>query len=347
VVKRMTRRQVLGTSIASAGMLLSSTSFQKESNKLKTEGTTKIENFLTPWSPPEELKRDLTPGQSPIRLSCSSYTLYYTKGMDILGCVKKIREKGYTACEGGHEWKDASDSDIRETHDVLKEYDVLFYGLHMAVNNIHPDLSVRRKNQKQVAEMIEAAERIGLPFVVSHTGSCSEETTATHRDNWTMKTWKESVEAIKQILKDTEGSKVNIGIEAVNATNINNPRAHVRFKEDVGDPRIKVTLDPTNMMNPNVYYRSTELINECFDLIGEDIMYAHAKDVYWTPQMLPTFTWVIPGIGTMDYETYLTRLSRLKYPRPLLLEFLKEEEYPQAKKFIEDIAKRIGVTINA
>jgi hypothetical protein len=48
----------------------------------------------------------------------------------------------------------------------------------------------------------------------------------------------------------------------------------------------------------------------------------------------------------MDYEVYLTHLSRLKNPRPLLLEFLPAEQYPQAKKFIEDTAAKVGVKIH-
>ena len=66
-------------------------------------------------------------------------------------------------------------------------------------------------------------------------------------------------------------------------------------------------------------------------LLGEDICYAHCKDVLLTQNIFPSFEWVVAGTGTMDYETYLVRLSRLKYPRTLLIEGLAENEYPQAK----------------
>lgn len=341
--KQITRRKALATGTASAGILLGSTYSKSEAEILpKTWG----QDFLTPWSPPEDLKRDLTPGTTPIRLSCSSYRLRYSNEMNIAEQVKEIRNMGYTACEANDEWKNASDSEIRELKETLKKYDVWFYTLHICVNNIHPDLSERRKNQKRVVEMIETAERIGLSFVVTHTGSCSQERpTYPHRDNWTKETWKTSVKAIKQILKDTAGCKVDLGVEALNPCNINNPQAHIKLREEVGDPRVKVTLDPQNMLNPNTYYRTIELVNECFDLLGEDILYAHAKDVLWSPTMLPAFQWVVAGTGTMDFETYLVRLSRLKYTRPLLLEFLSKEQYPEAKKFIEQTASKVDVTI--
>lgn len=338
--KRITRRKALTSGAFSTGILLGSTYTKSEAAPLYRD-----QEYLMPWSPPENLKRDLTPGTTHIRLSCSSYKLHYTKGMDITGSVKKIRDMGYTAAEGSDEWKNASDSDIRELKTALKTFDLMFYTLHLSVNNIHPDLSERKKINRRVVEMIETAERIGLSFIVTHTGSCSPDPGCPHRDNWTQETWKTSVSVLRQICKDTSGCKVDLAVEAINTCNINNPRAHVKLKEDVGDPRIKVTLDPQNMMNMNVYYRSTELINECFDLLGEDICYAHCKDVLLKPNMLPAFEWVVVGTGTMDYETYLTRLSRLKYPRVLFLEFLPTEKYPEAKRFIEETVKKVGVKI--
>ncbi|MFA6472169.1 MAG: sugar phosphate isomerase/epimerase [Candidatus Latescibacterota bacterium] len=339
---RITRRKALAITAAGSGMLLCPGVKTAEAWSLKK---TWGEDFLTPWSPDPNRKRDLKPGGSHIRLCCGVYGLHYEKGKSIGEKVEKIRKKGYTAAEASDEWNEAADSDIRELQAALKQHDVLFYTLHLALNNIHPDHEERKKNLKRVAQMVETADRLGLSFVVSHTGSCDPSPVKPHRDNWTKETWETSVKSIRQILKDTAGSKVNLGIEAVNFCNINNPRAHVQFRQDVGDPRVKVTLDPTNMMNPSVYYRSTELIEECFALLGEDIMYAHAKDVILSPEMLPVIKWMIPGTGTMDYETYLVQLSRMKKPRVLMLEFLPEEQYPQAKQFIEETAAKVGVKI--
>jgi len=293
----ITRRNAIKSGIAAAG-LTAGVSITKKAEAYNLQETWG-EDFLTPWSPYGDIKRDLTPGKTPIRLSCTSHGLHYKKDMDFEAAVKNIRALGYTAAEGGEEWKDASDAEIKTIVDLCKKYDVMFYALHMCINNIHPDLTERQKNLKRVAKLVETADRMGFAFVVTHTGSCGNSPTETHRDNWSKSTWETSVKSMKQIIKDTSGSKVNLAVEALNPCNINNPRAHMKLKEDVGDERVKVTLDPTNMLNPSTYYRTTELINECFDLIGEDVMYAHAK----------------------------------------------VDKYPQAKKFIEDTAARVGVKI--
>ena len=184
-------------------------------------------------------------------------------------------------------------------------------------------------------------------MVTTHAGNRSAEAAiAPHKDNWTMETWKLVVDGMKQILKDTAGMKVELGIEAVNMTCMNNPRAHLRLIEDVGDPRLKVLLDPVNMISLRNYFRTTELINECFDLLGENILAAHAKDTHILPNKMSAYiTEVAAGKGQMDYELYLVRLSRLNYPRALHIEHIPEEEYPIAKKFLEETAEKVGVKV--
>jgi hypothetical protein len=71
----------------------------------------------------------------------------------------------------------------------------------------------------------------------------------------------------------------------------------------------------------------------------------HAKDFAWN-SMLPGINWAMNGTGNMDYETFLVRLSRLKRPPSMLVEFLTtNEEYLQAQANIRAIAQKVGVKI--
>lgn len=239
-----------------------------------------------------------------------------------------------------------TDSEIRELKSVLKTHDIVFYTLHTWVNIIHPDPEKRKACQKHVCEAIENADMLGMDFILTHTGgnSPTNNKDMPHPDNWTKATWDASVQAVKQILKDTSGSRVNLAFEAVNSCNNNTPQSHVRLKKDVGDPRVRVCLDPVNMLHSGTVFRTTELITTCFDLIGEDICYAHAKDISWT-EMLPHFEGVELGKGVVDYETYLVRLSRMKHPMSLLIEHLPEELYEPSRRYLHETASRLGVKI--
>lgn len=344
VSQKVTRRGALTVGAASTGALLASACSNVSSGPLKDVWG---EDFMMQWSPPENVKRDLTPGKSHIRLSCEASRLRMPKEGESFGSiVKSIRDAGYTACEtGSNGWESVTDSQIREMKAALKEHDVDFYTIHVWVNIIHPDPQKRRELQKHVAQSVELADRFGLKFILTHTGGRDPQNKdRPHPLNWTRETWEMSVNATKQILKDTSGSTVALAFEAVNSCNNNTPKSHVRLKQDVGDDRVKVMLDPSNMLHAGTMFRTSELLNECFELLGEDIMYCHAKDQVWTA-MMPSIQGVTLGEGTMDYELYLAYMSRMKYPRALLLEHLKNEQYPPSKKFLEDTAAKIGVKI--
>lgn len=363
MARKMTRREVFAAGAASAGMFAASgcgdsatTSTAKPpyANDMGWQGTG--------WTrgPNTSPTRDMSPGTTPVRLACSSYEtrLWYPEGKKgIAEVVKSIRDLGYTSAGVAYApyrhntWLDASDSEIQELKAALKEFDVDFFD-HMTYDNIvHPDKSVRDKGIKHVTENLEAAERTGAQSVCAGLGTCDSDLNcglAMHPENWTAETWKIGVDGIKQILSDTAGFKAVLGMEAVVTTPLDGPEALRRLIDDVGDPRCQVALDPANMFTVANYYHSTEMINWCFDLLGESIVCCHAKDTFIErDKMLVIMSMKPAGQGVQDYVTYLTRISNLKWPRTLLLEFAKPEEYPAAKAFVEAQAAKAGVKIYA
>ena len=187
--KKITRRKALATAVASSGLMLGSPSGKANGKPLSDVWG---EDFMMQWSPPEHVERDLTPGKSHIRLSCGGHRLKKPEEMDFLEQIKVIRDAGYTAVESSSRVWDYSLSDfgLSELKGALKQYDVEFYTLHTWVNIIHPDPAKRRESQKHVTRAIEAAERIGLKFILTHTGGRSPiNKDRPHRDNWTKETW--------------------------------------------------------------------------------------------------------------------------------------------------------------
>lgn len=306
------------------------------------------EDFLYQWSPPENVPRDLTPGRAQLRLSAQvNPRLTAVKDNDYGAYFAGLKAGGWTAVEAASDaWlsRPRPDSEIREVKAQAKAHDVVFYGLHCAGNIIAPDPDAD-KWQRHIIDTIHAAEDVGCQLILTHAGSMYPNRNWAHPKNWSRESWTRTVNALKRICRDTAGSKVDIAIEAVNTESVNNPWAHKRLREDVGDPRISVGLDITNMVHPGVAFRMTELINTTFDLLEDQIRYVHAKDFVWNT-MLPGINWAMNGTGNMDYEMFLVRLSRLRTNPFVLVEFLTEnDEYAQAQRNIRAIAKNVGVTI--
>ena len=350
MARRISRRQLLtagaltaGFASSSAPKLISSPAPQRP----QAAGLPDVwgQDFLYQWSLLANVKRNLTLGSSHIRLS--SPRIPNREGTDYASVFKAMRDGGWTACEcGSSEWlsRKLPESEIREIKAQLKANDVVFYGIHCAGNIIAPDPDADRW-QRHIIDTIHAAEEMGCKLILTHAGSMYPNRNTPHPLNWSREGWNRSVNALKRICKDTAGSKIEIAIEDVNSESVNNPWAHVRLRQDVGDPRIMTGLDVTNMVHPGVVFRMTELIDTCFDLLGDQISYIHSKDVVWNG-MLPGINWVMNGTGCMDYETFLVRISRLKQPTNVLIEFLNTpEELTQAQKNVRSVADKVGVKI--
>ena len=348
---KTSRRKLLGGA-AAAGLAASISPRLSAQTAAKPKSTAKQglpnvwgEDFLYQWSPPDVVPRDLKPGSSPIRLSHVQMTS--NEGTDYNQLFKSMRDGGWTACEvGSAQWlrRKVTDSEKREIKTQLAAHDIKFYGIHCAGNIIAPDPE-NVMWQRHIIEAYESAEEMGCDLILTHVGSHYSSRDIAHPLNWSKQGWTRSVNALKNIAKATAGGKTWIAIEPVNSEAINNPWAQVRLKEDVGDARIMSGLDITNMVYPGVAFRMTEFMHLTFDMLEDQIAYVHAKDFAWDG-MMAGLNWAMNGTGNMDYETFLVRISRIKHPVNMLVEFLpNEEEYKKAQRSIRSIAAKVGVKI--
>ncbi|MCE5252014.1 sugar phosphate isomerase/epimerase [bacterium] len=336
--RTVTRRTLLGSGLTAAGTLVRSSGPQSA--------------FAWAPGPDESVKRDLTPGPTPVR---QAINIRRQNGESPEEMIKRRRTEGFTAVKGarhtggnvGEPWNSMTTAERAEVVAACKKYDVIIYEVGGYTNLVTPDSNQLRENLTRLAHCIEVAESVNCPMVGTVAGSRdSANFINVHPDNWTIETWKLLVNSVKQVLSDTAGMKAAIGMEAQVTSIIDCPLAHKRLMEDVGSDRLKVNLDPVNMMSLERYYHTTELIHECFDLLGEDIMGCHAKDTFiWPDKQTVHVQEVCPGKGVLDYETYLVCMSRLKWPRALEPEHIEDNEYPEARAYIEKIAGKVGVKL--
>ena len=345
MARKLTRRQMLGTGAVAAGSIMAASCAQEQSGDMaQSSGAPKT--FWEP-GPNKDLVRDLTPGTTPIRLG--THLGYGRKGGEnMTETVKLIKDGGFSGAVSNPAFiNPLSDSELTELNAALKQYDVVVFEVGGYTNMIHPDPAVRQENLKSLAVAIECADKVGCPMVGTISGGCDPVNFFNvHPDNWTKKTWDLLVDACHQVINDTAGMKAAIGMEAQVTTNQDTPQSHRRLIDDVGSPRLGVNLDPVNMCSLANYYHTTELLTDCFDLLGESILGAHAKDTYiWPDKQTVHVQEVAAGRGVMDYETYLVGLSRLKWARTLLPEHVPPEEIIFAGNYIREVAAKVGVTI--
>jgi sugar phosphate isomerase/epimerase len=123
-------------------------------------------------------------------------------------------------------------------------------------------------------------------------------------------------------------------------------------------------MDPTNYFEIHNIDEMKPVLNDVFDNVADRVRIAHAKDVkrsgddksekhadlgadleveFLTFRGVGEIELPAAGLGELDYDLYVRRLSELSPNVPLIIEHLDESDVPRAKRFIDEVLKRNGV----
>jgi len=229
---------------------------------------------------------------------------------------------------------------------AFAKHDVVIAEVGRWCNLLDPDADKRRANFERVVEGLALAEALGARCCVNIAGSYNSKIWyGPHPDNLSRRFFDEAVENARRIIDAVKPKRAKLCYEMMGWSLPDGPDVYLQMIKAVGRPAFAVHLDPCNLVNaPERFYRSTDLLNECFDKLGPWIVSCHAKDLTWDVEMNVHFREVCPGTGSIDYGTYLRRLAALPNDAPLMLEHLSgPEEYDKARRYILDLGRQIGV----
>jgi len=278
----------------------------------------------------------------PIRLGGPSFA----KTEDPEELALAHRKLGYRAayCPG----VGLKDTDrIRTLSEAFAKHDVVIAEVGRWCNLMDGDPEKRRQNLENVTDGLALAEAVGALCCVDIAGSFS--TTSwfgPHPDNLSPKYFDAAVENARKIIDAVKPKRALFCYEVMGWALPDSPDSYVKMIKAVDRTAFAVHLDPCNLVNsPDKFYHNTALLNECFDKLGRWIVSCHAKDLTWDVEMNVHFREVAPGKGSLDYTTYLKRLSELPQNAPLMLEHLSTaEDYAGAREHIFEIGRKAGLS---
>jgi sugar phosphate isomerase/epimerase len=241
----------------------------------------------------------------------------------------------------------AADDVVKAYEDAAKKADIAIAEVGAWGNNpISPDEKTRKESIANCQTQLALAERIGARCCVNVSGSRNSKSWAgQHPDNLKDETFDMIVESVRAIIDGVKPTRTFYTLETGMWWHPTTVDAYVRLIKAIDRKQFGVHLDPTNLIySPPLYYSNGKVISECFEKLGPMIKSCHAKDVKLGDGALAHLDEIRPGLGGLDYKTFLKELS--KYPDvPLMIEHLKDaEEYRQAAEHIRGIAKDVGVS---
>ncbi len=214
-------------------------------------------------------------------------------------------------------------------------------------NLLDPDPEKRKANFAYVRDRLALAEEVGARCCVDIAGSYNPTVWyGPHPKNLSREFFDATVENCRRLIDEVRPRRTKFTLEMMGWALPDSPESYLELIRAVDRKAFAVHVDVANLINsPARFYRNGEVIEQCFRLLGPWVVSCHAKDLAWVVEMNVHFVEVIPGRGQLDYRTYLRELARLPVEAPLMLEHLKSpEEYDEGKRYIQSVARELGVS---
>ena len=242
---------------------------------------------------------------------------------------------------------DSDESTIDAYIEAAKKADIVIAEVGAWSNPVSIDDAERQAALERCRTQLALANRVGANCCVNISGSRGPKWDGPHPDNLIDDTFDLIVESVRSIIDDVKPTRTFYTLETMPWAYPDGPDSYLRLIKAIDRVQFAVHLDPVNIINsPERYFRSGDLIRDCFAKLGAYMKSCHAKDITLANNLTVHLDETRPGLGRLDYATYLRELDRLDPDIPLMLEHLPSaEEYALGAEHIRSVAEEVGITI--
>ncbi|MGD2040191.1 MAG: sugar phosphate isomerase/epimerase [Anaerolineae bacterium] len=206
-------------------------------------------------------------------------------------------------------------------------------------NMIHPNLGERLCGLERLAVLAASCQRLGTSIVTLCTGTRDAgDKWRYHPENASPEAWRDLLLSMQSALETAEAHEITLAIEPEVSNVVDSASKARRLLDEMASPRLKVVIDASNLFPAGSLQRQRLIMDQAFDLLGEEIVLAHAKDLAHDGAAGQKAA----GTDLLDYDHYLSRLQSVGYDGPLLLHSLTEAQVPQAVCFLRQRLARLA-----
>lgn len=198
-------------------------------------------------------------------------------------------------------------------------------------NMAHPDADKRSDGIKRLRVLAQACSLLGTSVITLCTGSRDRDNMwRRHPDNRSQDAWSDMLHTMAAAVEIAEEYNLILGVEPELANVVYDAKRAKRLMDELSSPSVKIVMDAANLYNPESSRSLNDIISEGFDLLGELIIIAHAKDIVIDGQA----EFVAAGQGIVDYNHYLKLLAAVHFTGPLILHGLREIQVAESLAYI-------------
>lgn len=201
-------------------------------------------------------------------------------------------------------------------------------------NMAHPDEAVRRAERPRFVNVLKAAQAIGAPVVTLCTGSRhrTDKWTA-HPDNGSPEAWADLRAELDWALAEAASYNLVLAVEPEPGNVVRDAVVARTLLDEVGADHLKIILDATNLIGIAGLDRQADIVADAIELLGPDVVLAHAKDIDSTGRV------VAPGQGAIDLPAFVTALVAAGFDGPLVGHGFGADDTALAGQVLSDLCR--------
>lgn len=220
---------------------------------------------------------------------------------------------------------------VQQIGEDAQRADIRFASVSGTFNMIHPDREVRQRGLAALEAIAAACAALECDIVTLCTGTRDDGSMwRGHPDNGSTDAWADLTETMEMALAISDRHHVRLVIEPEPANVVSNADRAVRLLGEMSDPRLKIVLDPANIVSGDPGRSHEAALDHAFDLLSGHIVLAHAKDLDEDGRFCAA------GTGIVPWEHYRRLLQSIPYDGDVIFHTLTEEQAGSALAVLTD-----------
>jgi sugar phosphate isomerase/epimerase len=248
-----------------------------------------------------------------------------------------MRQASYTHCQYNMACSGIASLPM-EISDVIADdlsgacarHGVTIDALSATYNMVHPDEDERLRGGTQLEALAKFAAATKIPLLTLCTGSRNpQDPWAHHPDNRSNEAHRDLMASMERAIRVAEAHDLLLGIEPEHGNVINTAPAAEALINGLQSKRLRIVLDPANLIHDETGQAQHAIIAEAIDVLGEHVVMAHAKDRDAAGRV------VAAGRGIVDFTYFLAHLRAIGFRGPLVTHGLAAAEAAEVYGFLK------------
>ena len=223
----------------------------------------------------------------------------------------------------------------RQVGQASEETGIPVVAISATYNMTDPDIARRQAGRQAFTAIAERAAEIGTDMLTVCSGTLDpQDKWRRHPANDDPQSWIAMCREFESLCEIADRHDILIGVEPEPANIVSSASRAARLLAEFPDSRtggrIRIILDPANILEdvaPRDHHRT---IDASLDLLGPAIALAHAKDRYRDGRVAPA------GRGIIDWYHFLRGLSGIGFAGPLIAHGMSADEAPGVAAFLTE-----------